>query len=307
MANYLKFEYWNTCDLGNIYYAGGYRNVFYYETEIGKPDYVVQQDTEENGDGVDVITSQVRKKIYQVEIVAPEYVVDALVDMALHDNIVLTYTNGLYSSAIRNVEVIPTWEEITNDCMATVVIRFQQDDQLVDSACCTPLNVLACLEACVTVVGFAADHIGGYVNGQYYIKSLTEPTIQQWNGVAFVTVECASNYVLSDDQNNYMYFNGTRWYEAPEIINATVGIDVIGNTASVHLDGFALPNTFIKAYYSTDGGVGYTQIGSPVTADEWFTAGIDFTITLPVTLHVKVYMYNHNCQYQYSNVSQLLP
>src|SRR3972149_5932454 len=135
MAKILKLEWWNECDLGDIYYAGGYKNIFYYETEIGKPSYIVEQESQENGDGVDVILSQVRKEIYQFEVYVPEYVVDSLVDMALHDHIQISTTDGLYASVIRNVEVIPVYEEISNECMATVTIKFQQDYQLIDNAC----------------------------------------------------------------------------------------------------------------------------------------------------------------------------
>ena len=117
MAKTLKLRWWNDCDFGQIYYAGGYKNIFYYETEIGKPSYEVDQDSNENGNGVEVVLSQVRKKVYQFEVYVPEYMVDALVDMSLHDNIQLSTTDGLFMSMIRNVEVIPQSEEISNDCI----------------------------------------------------------------------------------------------------------------------------------------------------------------------------------------------
>ena len=37
MNKYLKFEYWNTCDLGNIYYQGGQHFWFYLDADILEP------------------------------------------------------------------------------------------------------------------------------------------------------------------------------------------------------------------------------------------------------------------------------
>ena len=37
MNKYLKFEYWNTCDLGNIYYQGGQHFIFYLDADVGEP------------------------------------------------------------------------------------------------------------------------------------------------------------------------------------------------------------------------------------------------------------------------------
>lgn len=299
MANYLKLEWWNECDLGDIYYAGGYVNKFYYETEVGKPEYVVEQDTQENGEGEDVVLSQVRKKIYQIEMYVPEYVVDSLVDMALHDNIRLTYTNGLYSSVIRNVEVGVVWEEDSNDCMAVVTIKFQQDDQLVDNACCSPLNVLECLTPCLTVIGFKDDH-ESLVQNAYYIDKSDSPVIVQYVSAAFLPVDCDNNYVFSEDADMEMFWNGTAWYEAPEITGSSFNLDVINNILSVNVTGQALPNTFLQAYYSTNG-VTYFLIGDPVTAAVFLASGISFTLSpIPALTYVKVFMYNHNCQYQYS-------
>ena len=37
MNKYLKFEYWNTCDLGNIYYQGGQHFWFYLDGDVLEP------------------------------------------------------------------------------------------------------------------------------------------------------------------------------------------------------------------------------------------------------------------------------
>lgn len=139
-TNYLKIEYSNSCDLGNVYYQAGFENIIYLDTQIGAPEYQYEEEGEENGDGVLVKTFQKLQKVYKFEVQVPEYMADALMFMALHDVITLSYTNGLYTASIRNVIVNVTWDEDTNSCMALVEVKFQQDDQVLKDNCCTNLS-----------------------------------------------------------------------------------------------------------------------------------------------------------------------
>jgi len=138
--NYLKLDWSNSCDLGRVYYSGGFTNTLYLDAEIGKPEYSIEEEGFENGDGVFIKTRERLIKNYKFEIVVPEYIADALVFMALHDNIRISYTNGLYSSTVRNVKVNVNWEDITNSCLAIVEVSFQQDDQILKGNCCIPLS-----------------------------------------------------------------------------------------------------------------------------------------------------------------------
>jgi len=139
MANYIKLQWSNSCDLGGIYYQGGFSNKLYFDTNIGKPEYVEEIEEEYNGNGVLISTFQRLVKVYKFEVVVPEYVADALKLMQLHDTITLTFLNNQYNGAIRNIKADVNWEDITDDCMATVTISFQQDDQVVKTNCCVNL------------------------------------------------------------------------------------------------------------------------------------------------------------------------
>jgi len=139
MANYIKLQWSNSCDLGGIYYQAGYSNKLYFDTNVGKPEYEEETEEEYNGDGVLISTFQRLVKIYKMQVVCPEYVADALKLLPMHDNISITFLNGQYSGVIRNVKVDVSWEDITDDCLATVDISFQQDDQVVKTNCCVPL------------------------------------------------------------------------------------------------------------------------------------------------------------------------
>ncbi|MES2395612.1 MAG: hypothetical protein V4549_06400 [Bacteroidota bacterium] len=142
MANYIKLEWKNSCDLGRILYStadtplGLFKNKLFLDTEIGEPDYLHSEDGHDNGDGVFIKEIETLVKNYRFKVVVPEDIADALEAMALHDTITLTYTNGLYSSNIRNVKVNTTWEENSNQCLAIVEVIFEQDDQVVKGSCC---------------------------------------------------------------------------------------------------------------------------------------------------------------------------
>ncbi len=140
MANYIKLEWNNSCDLGGIYYGGGFVNRYFFDANIGKPDYEYEIEEEFNGDGVLIATFQRLVKTYKFQVFVPEYVADALELMQLHDTITLTFLDGTYSSAIRNIKADISWEDMSNDCMAVATISFQQDDQVVKTNCCVPLT-----------------------------------------------------------------------------------------------------------------------------------------------------------------------
>ncbi len=139
MANYIKLQWSNSCDLAGIYYQGGFVNKLYFDANIGKPEYIEEIEEEYNGNGVLISSFQRLVKLYKFEVVVPEYVADALKLISLHDTVSLTFLNGQYSGSIRNVKVDVNWEDITDDCMATATVSFQQDDQVIKTNCCINL------------------------------------------------------------------------------------------------------------------------------------------------------------------------
>lgn len=139
MANYIKLEWWDTCDIGGIYYQDGFKNTVFLDTDIGRPDYNILEEGAENGDGVFIKDYSRLQKAPQIQCYVPEYLADALSLLPLHSNVRMTYTNGLYAGLVRNVSVNIEWDSENNDCMALVTISFQQDDQVVKTNCCDNL------------------------------------------------------------------------------------------------------------------------------------------------------------------------
>jgi len=142
MANkYLKFEYWNTCDLGNIYYQGGQHFWFFLDGDVGEPFYEEVEDGQENGDGdfVPTYRRQIKKYLIKSALV-PDYLVDAMKRMELHDNIELTWKTGEVEQ-IYNVSVEPEWQFEKKCHQATVTITFDMDEKITVGACCDNLTV----------------------------------------------------------------------------------------------------------------------------------------------------------------------
>lgn len=135
----LKLEWWSTCDIGKIYYQGGYKNTVYLDADICRPSYDVLERGGENGAGVFIKNYSRFQKTCEMQVYVPEYLADSLSLIPLHDNIRITYTDGTYSGYIRNVNVNVEWDSDSNDCMGLVTITFQQDDQVVATNCCNNL------------------------------------------------------------------------------------------------------------------------------------------------------------------------
>lgn len=136
MATYIKLEWGNSCDLGTIYYNGGFKNIVYFDSEIGEPGYENVEEGFENSEGVFIKTSEKLQKVYKFVVVVPEYLADALAALPLHDSIIISTTDGLFRQAVRNVRTDISPESITNSCLFTVEVRFQLNDQIIKDNCC---------------------------------------------------------------------------------------------------------------------------------------------------------------------------
>lgn len=137
--NLIKLEWWNTCDLGNIYYLGGFRNKIYLDAIIGEPSWDELEEGAENGDGLFVQDYFRSKKRYQFKCLVPEYLVDALKLIPAHDNKRISYTNGLFNADIDYCQVDVEWQDESNGCLGLVTFAFETGDQVVKTNCCVEL------------------------------------------------------------------------------------------------------------------------------------------------------------------------
>jgi hypothetical protein len=163
MANkYLKFEYWNTCDLGNVYYQGGHHFWFYLDGDVLEPFHEDTEDGQENGEGDFVPTYRRQMKRYRIKSsLIPEHLIDAIQRMKLHDNIELTFKTGEVEQ-IYNLDVEPEWQFEKYCWQGTVTLTFDMDEKVVLGACCDNLTVEGSSET---------PYYDIAVPGVYYVKN----------------------------------------------------------------------------------------------------------------------------------------
>jgi hypothetical protein len=141
MNKYLKFEYWNTCDLGNIYYQGGQHFIFYLDADVGEPIHEEVEEGQENGDGDFIPTYRRQMKRYRIRTgLIPDYLIDAIQRMKLHDHIELTFKSGEIEQ-IYNVDCEVEWQFEKYAWQGTVTLTFDMDESITVGACCDNLII----------------------------------------------------------------------------------------------------------------------------------------------------------------------
>ncbi len=141
MNKYLKFEYWNTCDLGNIYYQGGQHFWFYLDGDVLEPFHEDIEDGQEDGEGDFIPTYRRQMKRYRIRTsLLSDYLIDAMQRMKLHDHIELTFKTGEIEQ-IYNLDVEPEWQFEKHCWQGTVTLTFDMDEKVVLGSCCDNLTV----------------------------------------------------------------------------------------------------------------------------------------------------------------------
>jgi hypothetical protein len=122
---YLKVEWYDVDDLyadcGIISYQNGYKNVLYFATELGKPEYTFDEEGETR-DGYFFAEKQLSKKTYKFFFPSSEYLLDAMRLVRLSDYVKITDKYGRVYNCDTFL-ITPEWEEQGN--IARVVAEFQ--------------------------------------------------------------------------------------------------------------------------------------------------------------------------------------
>ena len=125
----VRFEQWwdvenLVFDAGQIVYQNpNFRNVLYLCTELGKPDYVFEEEGEER-DGYFFPEKQISEKTYKCTILAPEYLCDVMRFIRMADYVVVTDKYGRKYNCDTFL-ITPKWQ--TQGNLASVEIEFQTD------------------------------------------------------------------------------------------------------------------------------------------------------------------------------------
>lgn len=126
LSPYLKIEWWNQEDLvfdaGRIIYKNPlFKNVLYLKTELGKPEYVFEEEGEER-DGYFFPEKQISEKTYKCTALAPEYLCDAMRLIRMADFVRVTDKYGRAYDCDTFL-ITPKWQEQGD--LASVEMEFE--------------------------------------------------------------------------------------------------------------------------------------------------------------------------------------
>jgi hypothetical protein len=148
----LKIEYWDDIDLefdlGKVDYSDGFKHTVYLPTQVGRPEYPIEEEVEKR-DGHIFVEKQISYKVYKFDFIAPEYLCDAFRLIRMSDNIVITSKGEEY--IVENFLYTPTW--LQNGLFAKVEAEFQ---------CNTVVKKLGHIYVSAVVSDFNIDYNNDY-------------------------------------------------------------------------------------------------------------------------------------------------
>lgn len=111
-------EYYNTNDLAGIDYTNDgqqqFKITFIFDATIAKPEYVLEEEAVEDGDGSQMLTWSRSVKEFKMWFYAPEYIADAMALVGLHDFVTLTTHYGMpnqETGTIYDFTMVSEWME----------------------------------------------------------------------------------------------------------------------------------------------------------------------------------------------------
>ena len=131
LVDYLKIEWWNSCDILPILYSTGFKNLIYLDTYTEAIQPEVQEEGDKDGDENFIPTFQRVVCKHKIEFIGPDYLLDSLVLASIHDNIFITED----AEAIQVTALKVTNDYGENFCGSSKV-EFELPDAYKKTACC---------------------------------------------------------------------------------------------------------------------------------------------------------------------------
>lgn len=309
---YTMIEWKNSCDLGDIIYQPingcSYTNRLYIDSELSKMEYPFKEEGEEDGNYKLNITFQKWEKTSNLMFPkCPEFIVDALTGIRLHDTVLVTKSIRKHQQ-----EVLPAFEvekvEYENtsvfvDCATNVELKLLLKDNVVDSTCCSNITLPECFECSYTV-----DDID-VLTGDIYFGTPTEELeygLYQLVEGEYVLIT-TEDVVVCVTETGLKYINtgGEYWTEVPFIGNVNV---LPGDIATIYtVYGYIYPNSYatISAQiYDAATGI-TTTVNYPYPYVQGNLSGgvqissATFGVPIPTDGSVSFYLNNYtvNCEY----------
>lgn len=132
---YLIINFHNDCDLGDVYYHGGFTQSVYLPSEPMEPSFPIEEEGVKNGEGqfIRTFARQVKKYLLRTKEM-PDYMVDVFNRMKLCDSIQLIDLVGDVHD-VYNLEVEHEWLG-TDKYYAKIDLTFDYNEAVVISGCC---------------------------------------------------------------------------------------------------------------------------------------------------------------------------
>jgi len=162
---YFILEWYNSCDFEDIFYKDNsffcaqYKNRLYLEDAVlTRPEYPFKEEGEEDGNSNFNTTFQkLQKNVSLICYKLPEFIVDALQGIRLHDAINYWYPmrqNQLVLDNSVNIKSVETSVEyVVNDCFANVTLKMLLNELFVDETCCKEIAVKPCKDCNYLIPG----------------------------------------------------------------------------------------------------------------------------------------------------------
>jgi hypothetical protein len=136
---YLSIDFKHSCNLGEIIYEDGFEQILFLETETMEPVFPYTEKGQENGYGQFIPTFQRQEKNYVIRtLLIPQFIVDVLHRLKLHDTIAITDLVGdLWT--VKSIDVEHEWQ-FSDKYYATAILTVDVGEEIVTTACCTDIN-----------------------------------------------------------------------------------------------------------------------------------------------------------------------
>lgn len=315
---YFILEWYNTCDFTDVVFSSSngctYKNKLYLEDAVlTKPIYPFKEEGSEDGNQIFNPTFQKWQKVVSLfGYKLPEFIVDALTGIRLHDTIQYYYPirqkQLTLDSAVTVRSVEYDVQYVVNDCFANVELKMLLEDKFVDETCCNNLSS-ACKECSIVVEANVYDIDQGYA--LIYNDASSSYQIEQYLGGEWVVVGAyvggnwqSDSFSIGDIICDF-YKDDINLYGGWEIqadgiyfLPTIAPVYMSGTTWNVYADIFT--NSFGQIEYSTDA-VTWVSISTPKTQAQLIAGvSINFGIPCGTDFFIRVHQYTLDCDYGYS-------
>lgn len=320
---YFILEWYNTCDLTDIVYGRvqgcQFKNRLYLpDAVLTRPTYPFKEEGEEDGNQNFNATFQKWQKIVSLfGYKLPEFIVDALTAIRLHDTIKYYYPlrqkQITIDSAVTIKSVDYDVQYVINDCFANVELKMTLNDQFVDETCCHNLET-GCKSCSKTIPGLNIQDPEEYEYSLMQDDPLLPPVLYQYidnewtiigqyiSGVWVSSVSAVGD-IICDDEKGELEDVGGWQIQNTDLVFAPLITSAVFTTGQNWLFiGNLFLNTYGQIEYSIDGGSNWIPLLPKFTQAE-LSSGVELNvgITCNCQFLTRIRMFDLNdCEYGYS-------